>query len=112
MARSEHLVAAQVPGTLAQLLDTRPTVSRERSDVDLIVHAAGRTFIVECKTSSTAGTVAGAVTQVQQHAKRLRRRAVPMVAVPFMGEVGRRLCEAAEVSWIDLSGNAHIIAPG
>jgi hypothetical protein len=29
-----------------------------------------------------------------------------------MGEVGRRLCEEANVSWFDLSGNAHIVAPG
>jgi hypothetical protein len=29
-----------------------------------------------------------------------------------MGEVGKRLCEEADVSWFDLSGNAHIVAPG
>jgi hypothetical protein len=39
-----------------------------------------------------------------------RRRAIPIVAVPFMGEVGRRACEEAGVGWIDLSGNARIIA--
>ncbi len=35
-----------------------------------------------------------------------------MVAVPFMGDTGRRLCAEAGVSWIDLSGNAWIDAPG
>jgi hypothetical protein len=29
-----------------------------------------------------------------------------------MGSVGQRICERADVSWIDLSGNAHIVAPG
>jgi hypothetical protein len=29
-----------------------------------------------------------------------------------MGDVGRRICEEACVSWLDLSGNARIIAPG
>jgi hypothetical protein len=29
-----------------------------------------------------------------------------------MGEVGRRLCEEAGVGWLDLSGNAHLVAPG
>jgi hypothetical protein len=37
---------------------------------------------------------------------------VPIVAVPFMGETGRRLCAEAGVSWVDLSGNAWIDAPG
>jgi hypothetical protein len=29
-----------------------------------------------------------------------------------MGEVGRNACEEAGVGWLDLTGNAHIIAPG
>jgi hypothetical protein len=41
-----------------------------------------------------------------------RKNMVPMVAVPYMGETGRRLCAEAGVSWIDLSGNAWIDAPG
>lgn len=37
---------------------------------------------------------------------------VPLVAVPFMGRAGRKECEKARVSWLDLSGNAHVSAPG
>jgi hypothetical protein len=37
---------------------------------------------------------------------------VPILAVPFMGETGRRLCAEAGLSWIDLSGNGWIEAPG
>jgi hypothetical protein len=37
---------------------------------------------------------------------------VPILAVPFMGQTGRRLCAEAGLSWIDLSGNAWIDAPG
>jgi len=37
---------------------------------------------------------------------------IPIVAVPYMGEVGKLLCEKAGVNWIDLSGNAHLVAPG
>ena len=36
---------------------------------------------------------------------------VPVVAVPFMGETGRRICAEAKLSWIDLSGNTWIDAP-
>ena len=35
-----------------------------------------------------------------------------MVAVAYMGSVGRRVCEEAGVSWMDLSGNGSIVAPG
>lgn len=31
-----------------------------------------------------------------------------LLVVPYMGEVGTRLCREAGVSWVDLSGNAHI----
>jgi len=37
---------------------------------------------------------------------------VPLVAVPFMGDAGRKLCAEADVAWLDLSGNARIFAPG
>jgi hypothetical protein len=37
---------------------------------------------------------------------------IPLIAVPFMGEVGRGLCADAQVGWFDHSGNAHIAAPG
>lgn len=44
--------------------------------------------------------------------RRPSKKLVPVVAVPYMGETGRRLCAEAGVSWIDLSGNAWIEAPG
>ena len=36
---------------------------------------------------------------------------VPLLIVPFMGQVGRRICDAEGISWLDLSGNASIKAP-
>ncbi|MBI5059930.1 hypothetical protein HZB60_09170 [candidate division KSB1 bacterium] len=37
---------------------------------------------------------------------------IPVIAVPFMGPTGRKLCQENGVNWIDLSGNAAIKAPG
>jgi hypothetical protein len=37
---------------------------------------------------------------------------VPIVAVPFMGPTGKKLCERERINWMDLSGNAFILAPG
>lgn len=37
---------------------------------------------------------------------------LPLIVVPFMGQVGRRLCEQSQMSWLDLCGNAKIVAAG
>jgi biotin operon repressor len=37
---------------------------------------------------------------------------VPLLVAPFMGPAGKELCASAGVSWLDLSGNAEIKAPG
>jgi hypothetical protein len=49
---------------------------------------------------------------VKKYAVQAGRRSVPVVVTSFMGEAGKRLCDDAQVSWFDLSGNAHIVAPG
>lgn len=115
-ARTEEARLVEVPGALARLLDAEPrTISSARSraiHADLVVEAGGQTFVVEWRSSASASPVAAAVKQVAQYAERLGRRVIPLVAVPFMGDAGRRVCEEAEVAWLDLSGNAHIVAPG
>ena len=37
---------------------------------------------------------------------------IPLVTVPFMGPTGRERCAEYGISWLDLSGNARIVAPG
>jgi hypothetical protein len=37
---------------------------------------------------------------------------IPLLAVPFMGDSGQRLCDELGVAWLDLSGNARIKALG
>ncbi len=109
-------LAAQVAAAFARLLDIEPKAVSARSNgvsgAGLMVGAAGQTFVVEWTKTTSAAPVAAAVKKAAQHAKELRKRAIPLVAVPFMGEVGRRVCEEAGVAWLDLSGNAHIVAPG
>ena len=115
--RSEHdRMAVKVPETLARLLGVElaelETHADDPSGADLIVAAVGQTFVVEVNKSTGAAPIAAASRKVRELAKRFRRRVVPLLAVPFMGEVGRRLCEEAGVGWMDLSGNARILAPG
>lgn len=113
---------AEVPKRLAELLavpvsranvQRKPAAGRSQpGDMDLLVVMGDLTFVVECKARGEAASVAAAVYSVKEFAGRLKKKSVPLVAVPFMGEVGKRLCQEAGVGWLDLSGNAHLVAPG
>lgn len=79
---------------------------------DIIVREGPVTLVVEVKRLAEPGWLRGAIEQVREAARRISSTAVPVIAVPFMAEGGRRLCEEADVSWFDLCGNAHIVASG
>lgn len=77
-------------------------------DVDLILRGHGRSFALKWKSRDDAPIIAEAIAQL----KRWHGRAIPLLAVPFMGEAGRRMSAEAGISWIDLAGNADIQGPG
>jgi hypothetical protein len=61
-------------------------------------------------SSAAARSVTAAIDGLKRSAQASPDAGLALV-VPFMGRVGRRLCEKARVSWLDLSGNAKIVAP-
>lgn len=79
---------------------------------DAVIGLGEFLFVVEYKGSGDVATVSNAVRQVRSYAAALGEKAIPLVAVPFMGSVGRDYCREADVGWFDLSGNAQILAPG
>ncbi len=81
-------------------------------EIDLIQQTGNWIFAVEYKGNAAAQFVVSATEQVSKAAEKIGKKAVPVVAVPFMGDTGRALCAEKKVSWLDLSGNAHITAPG
>lgn len=85
---------------------------RAETQGDGLFEVLGFSFAVAYKNAAGAAPVAAAVGQAKLQASRLSDKAIPLVAVPFMGETGQRLCEDAGVSWLDLSGNARIKTPG
>jgi hypothetical protein len=85
---------------------------RRRSRADAVLEVGKHVFVVEWKSSGGAAVVSEAAQQVHAHAARFGKSAIPLVVVPYMGEVGRKRCEQAGVGWLDLSGNARIVAPG
>lgn len=83
-----------------------------RSRADAVFELGSHLVVVEWKRSGTAANVSIAAERARSHSEALGERAIPLVAVPFMGQVGRDRCKKAGVEWLDLSGNAHISAPG
>lgn len=111
---TEKQLVAEVPAALASLLDVpQEDVKVDAgSEADLLVSAAGHSFVVEVLGAASPGALAAHASQVAAAARRHGRKAVPLLVVPFMSDGGRRVCEAASIPWFDLSGNAHIVAPG
>ncbi len=112
---------AELPRRLAELLglsERQVRVERPPSlrggrpgEVDLIAYAGDLIFVVECGAKGDVASALMAARQAKHFADRWKRKSIPLVAVPYMGEVGRRLCDEGKVSWLDLSGNAHLFGP-
>jgi predicted RecB family endonuclease len=109
----------QTPSRLAELLaitESELKVERDRAtnggQADMVISWGDKVMVIECKASGQADSVAMAARNARNYARTLSKGAIPVVVVPYMGEVGQRLCEEEGVSWLDLSGNARIVAPG
>lgn len=113
---SEQSAVQEVAQHLAGLLDMEPDMIRldagnEVGSPDAIISFGSFRFAVEVKESGFAGPVAEAIEQVRKLAVQAAD-ALPLLAVPYMGDAGRKLCADANIAWLDLSGNARIFAPG
>jgi hypothetical protein len=102
---------------LAELLGVAfsDAVIREESGArgaDAVADLAGFTFVLEWKSSGASAPVSMAAERARQRASKVGQATIPIVAVPYMGTVGRERCEASGVAWLDLSGNARIVASG
>ena len=83
-----------------------------REGPDAVLRAGPRRFIVEAKASARVAVVHAACERVRRLASESGPDAIPLVAVPHMGPSGRRACDLARVSFVDVEGNAHLEAPG
>lgn len=79
--------------------------------VDAIIDVGDHKFIIESKANSSAAQINSAIQTLKKSEENPEGSFIPLLTVPFMGEVGRRLCDEANISWLDLSGNANISAP-
>ena len=80
-------------------------------NIDRYISIKNHNFSIEIKSESNSAQVSSAIQALKSFSSLFEGFAIPLVAVPCMGEVGRKLCKEAGVSWLDLSGNADIAAP-
>jgi hypothetical protein len=80
-------------------------------NIDGYISIKNYNFSIEIKSESNSAQVSSAIQALKSFSSLFEGSAIPLVAVLFMGEVGRKLCKEAGVSWLDLSGNADIAAP-
>ena len=98
--------------------------SQAETGGDATVCAGHFSFHLVWRASSSPGKLLSAIERLRQtQARRNKtsgsrsgspeiRQAIALLVVPFMGEAGSKQCRQVGLSWIDLSGNADIQAPG
>lgn len=109
----ERDILEELPKLLEELAGVRPerVELRPSSGADAVIHLAGRVLVVEAKANARSGVLAETARKIVSKAHEHGSGAVPLLVVPYMGDVGRRICEEAGVAYLDLSGNADIKAP-
>ena len=84
---------------------------------DSLLQAGQTVFMLECRVATSAAALYHAIRALKArvahtHTSGFPAQVVPLLVVPFMGPTGRSLCDDEACSWLDLSGNASIRAPG
>lgn len=79
---------------------------------DLWLSADHLKFAMQWQASEDAAGIAMAIRSLRPWTGKAGQQVIPVVAVPYLGETGRGLCAEAGVGWLDLSGNASLVAPG
>lgn len=114
---NEHLAIRQATQRLSELLgELCNSVSYEervgKFRLDAIVSGSPYHFALEWKRSGSIAHVRLAAQYLKQVTEETDRPLIPLIAVPYMGEMGRDYCEESGLAWLDLSGNAGIFALG
>ena len=84
----------------------------EQNGADGLFEAARCRFVLEAKSASDAASIDRAIQQLRSYLRDHKAKAIGVIVVPYMGEVGRRMCREAGMGWLDLAGNAYLSGPG
>ena len=122
-APSKWEAIRQTSGRLANLIEFECREleigeCRSACQPDCMLKAGPFVFVVGWKSVATVASIGEVVRQLRRHANAVRQSGlvhgtvIPLMVVPFMGDIGRERCAEHDVAWLDLSGNARIAAPG
>ena len=78
---------------------------------DAIAESRDVAFVIEYKQSGNVSSVEAGIRQLE-NASKYPKQSIRLLAVPYMHEMGKERCRKAEISWLDLSGNADIRGSG
>ncbi len=115
---NEKQAASRIGELLADLLGSSPTevqvdhIGLTDQRYDYAISIGSRRFTAKYQGTASTAAVASAIDHLQHLAKSRATEGDPLVIVPFMGPVGQQLCDKSKTSWLDLCGNAKIVAPG
>lgn len=119
---SERQAIRQTTDRIAELIEAdcrelRLNAGQSTRQPDGVLKAGPFVFVVEWKGVATAASIGTVVRKIRRHANEFKHalevhgEVIPLIVVPFMGDIGRERCAEYGVAWLDLSGNARIVAP-
>ncbi len=112
----ESLAVGQVANRLAEIFGTSDVRLEKGPDRQYrwgaTIECGDRKFLLEWKNSGSLPKVVAGTQTLSRAEGGSPEGAIALLAVPYMGEAGRSHCEKIDQSWLDLSGNARIVAPG
>jgi hypothetical protein len=114
---NERQAVSEVADLLTDLFSSSPNPIEVKEvgaskRYDYAISIDSHRFMAEYKSSASTGSVAAAIDGLKRSVETNAVAALPLIIVPYMGQVGRQLCDRSRMSWLDLCGNANIIAPG
>ena len=116
----EHIAIRQAADRLAEIFEIPGHAVSRCIDApyangrswDALLSVGAHTFALEWKRSGSLNQVALAIHQMTEARDGLPDGVMPLLAVPYMGDPARERCAQARLPWLDLSGNARIVATG
>ncbi|HUW12130.1 MAG TPA: helix-turn-helix domain-containing protein [Anaerolineae bacterium] len=65
------------------------------------------TILAEIESSGKPSRIRGTIAQLQQYAAQ-HPDCLPVLIVPYLGEIGRHMCKAQGIGYVDLAGNCYL----
>ena len=103
-----------IPHTVEHLLQLLQTITRTEhlsftvEQDRLMIPDFGTSFNIINLDAYSTGEIHHRLQQSRLNMDRSNTDSIPLLCVPFMKEAGKIICQEEQMSWFDLSGNAHI----